>query len=132
MSRRVRLFLFLSGFWIFFAWGFRLVVLYRRWGTDPSWARALVLASFYFLVGGFLISLGRLGSQANRRHYVALIVSSLFIIGHWTVKLLTLALYPDIDPNPRSHLHLAATFLVMGILLLGMGVKGRRNAIVSS
>ncbi len=129
MSRWVKPFLFLAGGWIFFAWGFRLYILSVRWETDPSPAPTLVFGLFYLAMGGFFVYLGRLGNRASLRHYTGLIGAAIFMIGYWAVRLTRFLLYPDVDPNPRSHLHLTVTFLVVGILLLVIGIKGRKRSI---
>jgi hypothetical protein len=127
MSRWIKRFLFLSGFWIFFSWGFRLYILWVRWETDPSPAPTLVFGLLYLLIGGFLVYLGRLGDRAHTRHYTGLIGAAIFMIGYWAVRLARFFLYPAVDPNPRSHLHMTVTFLVVGVLLLVIGIKGRHS-----
>ncbi len=126
MSTRVRSFLFLSGLFIFFAWGFRLYILSVRWETDPSRFSALFLGLIAVGVGLFLVRVGLLGNRAGPRHYRGLTAVSLLIITFWGYRLARLVLYPTIDPNPRAHLHLSVTFLVVGCMLLAVGIKGRR------
>jgi len=127
MSSKVRLFLLLSGLFIFFSWGFRLYVLTIRWETDPLRVWTISFATLFVLIGLFLIRLAKLGPMANRRDYIQLICIAIFIILYWGYRLLKLILYPDIDPNPRAHLHLSATFLVIGGFLLLIGWKGKRD-----
>lgn len=124
MSTRVKLFLFLSGCWIFFAFGFRLYILYVRWETDPFRLSALVFALIFILIGTFLIRMGCFGGRAEKRHYRVLFSTALFIVGFWAYRFARLVLDPQIDPNPRAHLHLSATFLAIGFLLLIIGLKG--------
>jgi hypothetical protein len=120
----VRLFLFFSGLWIFFSWGFRLYILWVRWETNPAWVTPLSFGLLFFIIGSLLIWIARLGERAGRRHYDAITASSLFIICYWCYRLARNLLDAATDPNPRSHLHLAMTFLVVGALLLATGLRG--------
>ena len=79
----------------------------------------------FFSIGLLCIRMGMLGQQAGLRHYNTLIASSAFMICFWAYRLMQGLLGSKIDPNPRAHLHLAVTFLVVGILLLVTGLKGR-------
>jgi hypothetical protein len=124
MSLKVRAFLILSGLFIFFAWGFRLYILTVRWRTDPFRVWTISFAFIYLLIGLFLIWFGRLGSIANKRNYTQLRCIAIFIISYWAYRLANLVLYRDIDPNPRAHLHLSVTFIVIGTVLFAIG----RNA----
>jgi uncharacterized protein (DUF486 family) len=124
MSLKARLFLLLSGCFIFFAWGFRLYVLTIRWETDPFRVWTISFATIFVLIGLFLIGLAKLGSTASHKNYTQLISVSVFMIGYWVYRLANLLLYPDIDPNPRAHLHLSVTFMVIGAVLLAIGWKG--------
>jgi hypothetical protein len=123
MSKKIRAFLIFLGVWIFFSWGFRLYILTVRWETDPTRLRTLFFGLIYLSIGFFLFRLGQLGELLNRKNKVTLIVASLFMIGYWGVRLSRLFLYPDIDPNPRAHLHLSVTYIVLSCLLLFVAVK---------
>jgi len=124
MSLKVRLFLLLSGCFIFFAWGFRLYVLTIRWGTDPFRVWTISFALIYLIIGLFLIWLGMLGSRVSKKKYTWLIYVAIFLIVYWAFRLTNLLLYPDLDPNPRAHLHLSVTFMVIGALLFVIGWTG--------
>jgi hypothetical protein len=127
MSLKVRLFLLLSGCFILFAWGFRLYVLAVRWSTDPFRISTISFAVIYLFIGLFLVSLGRRGSMVNRKNYTQLIYVAFFLILYWAYRLGNLLLYPDLDPNPRAHLHLSVTFIVIGALLLAVGRTGMKK-----
>jgi len=125
MSLKARVFLILSGLFIFSAWGFRLYVLTIRWGTDPFRVWTISFAFIYLLIGLFLIWVGIRGVMAKKKHYVQLMTVSIFLVGYWVYRLSNLVLYPDIDPNPRAHLHLSITFIVIGALLFLIGWRGQ-------
>ncbi len=127
MSKRTRLFIFLAGLWIFFAFGFRLYILFVRWETDPTRLKTLAVALIFVAIGGFLIQIARLKDRAGKQHYLTLSSAAFFMILYWGNRLFSLLLYPTIDPNPRAHLHLSVTFLVVGFVLLSVGFKGWRS-----
>ncbi|MBI3598921.1 MAG: hypothetical protein HY201_05705, partial [Nitrospirae bacterium] len=112
---------------IFFAWGFRLYILTVRWGTDPFRAWTIFFALIFVLIGLFLIWFGKAGSMAKKKNYTQLSYASLFMILFWTHRLANLVLYPDIDPNPRAHLHLSVIFIVIGAFLLAVGRNGLKQ-----
>ncbi len=122
---KARLFLLLSGIFIFFAWGFRLYILTIRWGTDPFRIFTIFFALIFVLIGLFLIWLGELWPMATKRNYTQLLYAAIFMVLFWAYRLVNLILYPDVDPNPRAHLHLSITFIVIGVLLFAIGWKGR-------
>ncbi|MFQ5580105.1 MAG: hypothetical protein ACE5FZ_05785 [Nitrospiria bacterium] len=127
MSKKVRTLLFLSSLVIFFTWGFRLFVLYNRWQLDPLRIPHLLITLAYFGLGGFLLRLGIQGARTKRRDYSILIYASVFTVVYWSYRWGKVVLYPENDPNPRSHLHLASLYLVMGGLLLVAGWCGRKR-----
>lgn len=127
MSKKVRALLIVSGLIIFFSWGFRLYVLYSRWGTDRFLFSDLFIVLTSFGIGIFLLWMARQGSKAVRRDYAVLLYASLFTIIWWGYRWIKVTLHPENDPNPRAHLHLASLYLVMGGLLLLTAWKGRKR-----
>ncbi|MEK7702660.1 MAG: hypothetical protein AAB317_01690 [Nitrospirota bacterium] len=125
MSKKVRVFLFLFGCWIFFSWGFRLYILAIRWTTDPFRFRTLLFALVFLTIGFFLVRLGKRGVIADQKEIAALLFSSLFIVLYFGIRLFRSFLYPDIDPNPRSHLHLSVTYIVLGLSLFAIAMTER-------
>lgn len=132
MSKKVRALLIVSGILILPSWGFRLYILSLKWETDPSRFITLFTCIVSILIGGFLIWMGIKGGKADRRDYNLLISSALFTVGFWLYRLTGLILHPETDPNPRAHLRLTATFLVLGGLLLLSGLQGRKKASLPS
>lgn len=129
MSKKVRALLIVSGILILPSWGFRLYILSLKWETDPNRMITLFTSVLSVLIGGFLIWMGIKGKKADRRDYNALVYSALFTIGFWTYRLAGLILHPETDPNPKAHLRLTATFLILGGLLLAAGWRGRSRLI---
>lgn len=127
MSKKIRILLTVSGLIIFFSWGFRLFVLYNRWGTDPSSFFNLFIVLLSFGIGVFLLWMARRGEKAPPTAYTALILTSIFNIFWWGNRWMKVTLHPENDPNPRAHLHLATLYLVMGGLLLWAGWTGRKK-----
>jgi len=125
MSKPLRALLFISGLLTLPSWGFRLYILFIRWGFDPyRWPTIFVsLASVG--IGGFLIWMAIQGNRAGRRSYAALFGVSLFTMGFWTYRLARILIYPENDPNPQAHLRLSITFLIIGVLLCVSGWRGR-------
>lgn len=132
MSKKVRALLIVSGILILPSWGFRLYILSLKWETDPNRFITLFTCIVSILIGGFLIWMGIKGGKADRRDYNLLMSSALFTIGFWTYRLAGLILHPETDPNPRAHLRLTATFLIIGGLLLLSGLQGRKKASLPS
>ncbi|WDT77424.1 MAG: hypothetical protein MPW16_09445 [Candidatus Manganitrophus sp.] len=132
MSKKVRALLIVSGILILPSWGFRLYILSLKWETDPSRFITLFTCIVSISIGGFLIWMGIKGGKADRRDYNLLISSALFTVGFWLYRLTGLILHPETDPNPRAHLRLTATFLVLGGLLLLSGLQGRKKASLPS
>jgi len=132
MSKKVRALLIISGILILPSWGFRLYILSLKWETDPNRFITLFTCIVSVLIGGFLIWMGIKGGKADRRDYNLLTYSALFTVGFWLYRLVGLILHPETDPNPKAHLRLTATFLVLGGLLLLTGLQGRKKASLSS
>lgn len=129
LSKKIRTLLTLSGLIIFFSWGFRLYVLYSRWGTDRFSFFDLFIVLLSFGIGVFLLWMARQGEKAPPRAYTALIATSLFNMFWWGNRWIKVTLHPENDPNPRAHLHLASLYLVMGALLLLVGWMGRKKQV---
>ncbi|MEK7286095.1 MAG: hypothetical protein AAB035_02210 [Nitrospirota bacterium] len=127
ISKSVRIFFALLGGWIFFSWGFRLYILTIRWETDPFRLRTLFFAIVFLGIGFFIARLAWLGKLLNRSMAMGLIIAAVFTIGYWGFRLSRLFLYPDIDPNPRSHLHLAVTYIVLGLALLWIAIRSENT-----
>ncbi len=127
MSKKVRTLLYLSCFVIFFTYGFRFYVLYSRWEVDPLRVLHLLIALFYYSLGIFVLRMGIQGSRTGRRDYSILMYASLFTVIYWAFRWGKVVFYPENDPNPRAHLHLASLYLVMGGLLLITGWCGRKR-----
>jgi hypothetical protein len=132
MSKKVRALLIVSGFLILPSWGFRLYILFLKWDTDPNWFITLFTCLVSLFIGGFLIRMGIKGGRADRRDYNLLTYSALFTVGFWIYRLAGLILHPETDPNPKAHLRLTLTFLVLGGMLLITGLKGKNKAALSS
>ncbi len=132
MSKKVRALLIVSGILILPSWGFRLYILSLKWDTDPNRMITLFTCIVSVLIGGFLVWMGIKGGKAGRRDYNLLTYSALFTVGFWLYRLTGLILHPETDPNPRAHLRLTATFLVVGGLLLLSGLQGRKKASLPS
>jgi hypothetical protein len=129
LSKKIRVLLTISGLIIFFSWGFRFYVLYSRWGSDRFSFLDLFIVLLSFSIGAFLLWLARQGEKAPPRAYTILIASSVFTIFWWGIRWIKVTLHPENDPNPRAHLHLASLYLVIGILLLLAGWKGRKKQV---
>jgi hypothetical protein len=132
MSKKVRALLIVSGILILPSWGFRLYILSLKWDTDPNRLITLFTCLVSILIGGFLIWMGIKGGRADRRDYHFLTYSALFTIGFWLYRLTGLILHPETDPNPKAHLRLTLTFLVLGGMLLITGLKGKNKTSLSS
>lgn len=132
MSKKVRALLIVSGILILPSWGFRLYILSLKWETDPNRFITLFTCIVSILIGGFLVWMGIKGRKADRRDYNLLTYSALFTLGFWLYRLTGLILHPETDPNPRAHLRLTATFLIIGGLLLLSGLQGRKKASLPS
>ncbi|MBN4054445.1 hypothetical protein JYT87_01915 [Nitrospira defluvii] len=128
MSKKVRALLILSGLIIFFSWGFRLYVLYTRWGTDRFSFFDLMIVLLSFSIGVFLLWMAKQGPKCKAQDYAILSAASTFNILWWGNRWIRVTLHPENDPNPRAHLHLASLYIVMGALLLLVGWKGRKKS----
>ncbi|HEY5599910.1 MAG TPA: hypothetical protein VIK48_04395 [Candidatus Manganitrophaceae bacterium] len=127
MSKKTRALLVGAGAVIFFAWGFRLYVLYLHWGRDPLMLPHILVAVISFGIGAFLLWMAARGSRASGRDYTVLIGAALFTLVWWGYRWVGVILHPERDPNPTAHLHLSTLFLVLGGLLLAVGWKGRKK-----
>jgi len=127
MTKKVRTLLILSGLIIFFSWGFRLYVLYTRWGSDRFSYVDLFIVTLSFSIGVFVLYMAKQGPKCSLRDYSILIAASIFNILWWAMRWIRVTLHPENDPNPRAHLHLATLYMVMGGLLLVVGWKGRKK-----
>ncbi len=127
MSKKVRTLLTISGLVIFLSWGFRLYVLYTHRNDDPLILPHLLVAFISFGIGAFLLSMAFRGKKVLRRDYTVLIYTSFFTVIWWGYRWIKVMLFPEDDPNARSHLHLASLYLVLGGLLLMTGFKGKNR-----
>jgi hypothetical protein len=128
LSRYLKSLLWVAGGWIFFSFGFRLYILLIRWETTSDRLTPLVSATIFIVIGLSFIRMARLADRATSSHYRVLCLTAGFIILFWAYRLVPLLFYPHTDPNPRSHIHLSAGFLVLGLLLLYGGIKGPLTA----
>ncbi len=125
MSKPARVFLFIMGLLIFLSWGFRLYILALRWETAHNRIPTLLIVCLSFGVGLFLIRMAVKQGEATRFELLLLTASALLTIGFWGYRLGNLILYPEWDPNPKAHLRLSETFLVMGGILLFISERAR-------
>ncbi len=128
MSKKVLWLLRVSGTIIFLSWGFRLYVLFSRWGTDRFSFVDLFIVLTSFGIGIFLLWMAKRRDKVLRRDYTVLMATSIFTILWWGNRWQKVWFHPENDPNPRAHLHLASLYLVMGFLLLLAGWQGRKKA----
>ncbi len=127
MSKKVRTLFIVSGLIIFFSWGFRLYVLYTRWGSDRFSFVDLFIVTLSFSMGVFLLWMSKQREKATARDYSLVMATAVFNIFWWGNRWIKVTLHPENDPNPRAHLHLSSLYLVIGGLLLLAGWHGRKK-----
>jgi len=128
MSRSARALLTITGVIIFGAWGFRLSVLFRHWGTDPFAFIHLVHLLVSVGIGAFLFRVGMRGDRATAGDYMGVMLGALFTLFVWGSRWIRLITGPTGgDTRERAHLHLASLFLVLGGLLFAVGWRGWRR-----
>jgi hypothetical protein len=124
----------LCGLLMSLAWGFRLYILVMtapgdRWVVLHSAVTIISLAAAVMLV---VIGVRTIRQQNLPRDTWWVTGIGCWIIGVGLNRLVAVLLWPAADPNPRAHLHLAVSFMVMGLVLwlLGGGAlwRGRRSA----
>lgn len=130
MSKKVRALFIVSGLIVFFSWGFRLYVLFSRWGTDRFSFFDLLIVLLSFSIGIFLLWMAKQRDKTTPRDYALVMAAALFNIFWWGNRWIQVTLHPENDPNPRAHLHLSSLYLVMGVLLLMAGWKGRKRTLL--
>jgi uncharacterized membrane protein YidH (DUF202 family) len=102
------------------AWGFRLYILVLNAQVD-RWLllhSAVTAISLIMAVVLMIIGVGALNGRhrANDARWVA--GAGAWIIAVGLNRLIAVTLWPASDPNPRAHLHLSVSFLVMGSMLV--------------
>lgn len=127
MSRTVRALLVGGGGALLLSWVFRLYILSLHGWTDPYLIPHLFVALSSLLVGFFLIWLGVRGKRTTRKEFSSLIASGVFLLITWLFRFGSILIDPSKDPNPRAHLRLSALFLLLGVFVIRIGVKGRRH-----
>jgi hypothetical protein len=102
------------------AWGFRVYILYLTAQGDQSIMLPSIITALSLGVAAILIVIGTRTLHGRNRSSDAwwLIGSGCWISAVGLNRLTAVLLWPSSDPNPRAHLHLAVSFIVMGTILL--------------
>jgi len=116
------------------AWAFRVwTIVWLAQGDSSLISHSLVaVISLGAAVLLFLIGLRTVRRQARPADPSWLTGIGLWIAGVGVHRLVAVLTTPSTDPNPRAHLHLSVSFMVIGALLLGTAWFWKRTDSLSS
>ena len=112
----------LFGLLLFLTWGFRTYVLFLNAPGD----RFLIIHSLITIISlGSAALLCLIGWRAWRRCNRPYDTRWLIIIGLWISgiglnRLISVLMWPAMDPNPRAHVHLSLLFITIGLVLMAI------------